>query len=210
MWGIREREEQGVCSWGGTAWCEISEAKMGKEDIKASEMVCCFLLESKQGEEEIYVEGQPSMSCWSPRVLTRVSMQEGGLPRVESQSLSRLWRASTWRGCIVWGIAAHNSVLWKGKQRNGPLWQNPQSWESWVLTDSYIAPWKKYWAKKVFLGTELCYLGWGDVYKVKLFLLPSPMHPNLQFFLFCFSYVLKVLCCTTGLSQKFTCPWLIV
>lgn len=63
MWGVWERAERGVCSWGGTTWCEISEPKMGKVDVKACKTVCCWQLESKQGEEGIYVEGQPSMSC---------------------------------------------------------------------------------------------------------------------------------------------------
>lgn len=40
-------------------------------------------------------------------------------------------------------------------------------------------PSEKILVKKVFLCTELCYLGWGDMNKVKVYPLPSPMHPNL-------------------------------
>lgn len=34
--------------------------------------------------------------------------------------------------------------------------------------------------QEVSLGTDLCHLGWANVDKVKLFLLPFPMHLNLE------------------------------
>lgn len=76
------------------------------QNIKGSEMVCCQQLASKQSKEEIYVEGQPSMSYWSLSVL---NMQGGRSSLVESQSLSRLRRVPKWGGCTVWGIKAQES-----------------------------------------------------------------------------------------------------
>lgn len=95
---------------------------MGKEDIKASEMVCCQRLESKQGKEEIYIKGQPSTSCWSRSVL---NTQGGRSSRVESRRSEQVEGVPIWRGCTVQGVEAPES---RGKYPYGGWWT--RHWES--------------------------------------------------------------------------------
>ena len=82
-------------------------------------------------------------------------------------------------------LLSQNSVLWMGHERNGALgiiWYN---WGRWVLTQVLLVPTppplphEKSQAKKVSLDSKLCHLaGNANMDKVKLSLLPFPMHPN--------------------------------
>lgn len=81
---------------------------------------------------------------------------------------------------------AHDSVLWMGQESNGPFWQHSVQLgkpgaHSYGLT--FLA--EEIMSEKFSLGSELCMPPWGrgDMSKVKRFLLPSPMHLNLYFFL---------------------------
>ena len=60
-----------------------------------------------------------------------------------------------------------------------------RSWGSWVLLHQLsLSPQEESWVEKMSLGPELCCLGGKAMCgNLKLFLLPSPMHPN-SFFSF--------------------------
>ena len=74
------------------------------------------------------------------------------------------------------------SVVWMGWGRDIVLLGSmPHSWGSWALTQT---PCKRNHGSGRFLLALSCdTLGKGDAGKVKLFLLPSPVRPNLYFWL---------------------------
>ena len=75
-----------------------------------------------------------------------------------------------------------DSVLWMGQKINEPLWKHLHSWGSWKIIH-VLFPLQENSQAKISLGPKLCCLGGdSDVDKVKIFLLPSPMHPNSYLF----------------------------
>lgn len=81
----------------------------------------------------------------------------------------------------------HASVFWVGKERNGPLWQHPTGWRTQMLTHMLSLFRKAETAEpqSSLLALSCAILEEGYVGKMKLFLLPSSIHPTQAFFLFC-------------------------
>ena len=79
--------------------------------------------------------------------------------------------------------AAHDSVIWVEWEKYASFAVPHTAGEAECsFTCSPFLLWEKWRAEKTFLIPELCLLGRGcGVGKVKLFLLPSPLYPNIFF-----------------------------
>lgn len=83
--------------------------------------------------------------------------------------------------------AVHDSLLWMKQERDGPLWQNP-IWLGKLSTYSHgfnFPHGRNHGLRNALLTLSLALSPCerGEVHKIRLFLLPSPVCQNLEIFL---------------------------
>lgn len=85
--------------------------------------------------------------------------------------------------------AAHNSLLWLGQERNGPLWKHPVPLGNLdAHSHALTFPCGRN-HRREYLFWHWAVLPWerDDTSQVKLFLLPPPIQPNLYYYYYYFA-----------------------